>query len=112
MSLAIAQKIQKRNEFIYFAKLSVFVKYLIMKFFLVILFLHTTVLVKSQNTSSTSLHFTPTSFSNSFTLNREPVLKIRSGDTVSTETIDAGGFDKKGVRRQKTGQSVNRTILY
>jgi len=66
-----------------------------MRFFLVILFLHTTVLVKSQNTSSTSLHFTPTSFSNSFTLNREPVLKIRSGDTVSTETIDAGGFDKK-----------------
>ena len=77
-----------------------------MKFFFVILFLSTTVLVKSQNTSSTSLHFTPTSFSNSFTLNREPVLKIRSGDTVSTETIDAGGFDKKGVRRQKPGNPL------
>jgi len=63
-------------------------------------------LVKCQNTSSTRFHFTPTSFSNSFTLNREPVLKIRSGDTVSTETIDAGGFDKKGVRRQKPGNPL------
>jgi len=77
-----------------------------MKFFFVILFLSTTVLVKCQNTSSTRLHFSPTSFSNSFTLNREPVLKIRSGDTVSTETIDAGGFDKKGVRRQKPGNPL------
>ena len=63
-------------------------------------------MVECQNTSSTSSHFTPTSFSNSFTLNREPVLKIRSGDTVSTETIDAGGFDKKGVRRQKPGNPL------
>ena len=63
-------------------------------------------MVKCQNTSSTRLHFTPTSFSNSFTLNSEPVLKIRSGDTVSTETIDAGGFDKKRVRRQKPGNPL------
>jgi len=79
---------------------------LIMKFFFVILFLSTTVLVKCQNNPSTRIHFTPTSFSNSFTLNREPVLKIRPGDTVSTETIDAGGFDKKGVRRQKPGNPL------
>jgi len=79
---------------------------LIMKFFFVILFLSTTVLVKCQNNPSTRIHFTPTSFSNSFTLNSEPVLKIRPGDTVSTETIDAGGFDKKGVRRQKPGNPL------
>src|SRR6476659_3182826 len=77
-----------------------------MKFFFVILFLSTTVLVKCQNTPSTRIHFTPTSFSNSFTLNREPVLKINSGDTVSTETIDAGGFDKNGVKRQKPGNPL------
>jgi len=52
------------------------------------------------------IHFDPTSFSNSFSLNREPVLKIHSGDTVSTETIDAGGFDKNGVKRQKPGNPL------
>ena len=77
-----------------------------MKFFLVILLLCTTVLVKCQNTPSARIHFTPTSFSNSFTLNREPVLKIRAGDTVLTETIDAGGLDKNGVTRQKPGNPL------
>ena len=77
-----------------------------MKFLLVLLFLVTAVFAKSQNAPQTRTHFTPTSFSNSFTLNREPVLKIRSGDTVLTETIDAGGFDKNGVRRQKPGNPL------
>src|SRR5689334_2239114 len=77
-----------------------------MKFLLLVLLLNTTILVKCQNAPSTRIHFTPTSFSNSFTLNREPVLKIRSGDTVSTETIDAGGFDKNGVKRQKGGNPL------
>ncbi len=77
-----------------------------MKSFLFILFLSTTIFVKCQNAPSTRIHFTPTSFSNSFSLNKEPVLKIRSGDTVSTETIDAGGFDKNGVKRQKPGNPL------
>src|ERR1043166_5495736 len=76
------------------------------KFSLFLLSLSITVLSKCQNAPSTRIHFTPTSFSNAFTLNRDPVLKIRSGDTVLTETIDAGGFDKNGVKRQKGGNPL------
>jgi len=68
-----------------------------------LLFISITVFAKGQNAR---IHFEPTSFSNSFTLNREPVLKIHPGDTVSTETIDAGGFDKSGVKRQKGGNPL------
>ena len=52
------------------------------------------------------IHFTPTSFSNKFSLNVPSVLTIRSGDTVSTETIDAMGFDKNGIKRQKGGNPL------
>src|SRR5258708_36891167 len=52
------------------------------------------------------IHFTPVSFSNMFSLNLAPALHIRSGDTVSTETIDASGHDKNGVRRQKGGNPL------
>jgi acetamidase/formamidase len=55
---------------------------------------------------STYVHFIPEKFSNLFTLNTEPALKIHSGDTVSTETIDAMGFDKNGVKRQKGGNPL------
>lgn len=74
-----------------------------MKFFIIILFLSITVLAKAQNTR---IHFNPTSFSNLFTLNKEPVLRIHPGDTVLTETIDAGGYDKNGVKRQKGGNPL------
>jgi len=52
------------------------------------------------------LHFIPTSFSNKFSLNVTPVLTIRAGDTVNTETIDAMGFDKNGVKRQRGGNPL------
>jgi amidase len=52
------------------------------------------------------IRFTPVSFSNMFSLNLAPVLHIRSGDTVSTETIDASGHDKNSVRRQKGGNPL------
>jgi amidase len=55
---------------------------------------------------ATHINFIPTSFSNMFSLNITPVLKIRSGDTVLTETIDAGGVDKNGVKRQKGGNPL------
>lgn len=61
------------------------------------------ILTKGQNAR---IHFEPTSFSNLFSVNREPVLKIRPGDTVSTETIDAAGYDKNGVKRQKGGNPL------
>lgn len=52
------------------------------------------------------IQFTPTAFYNSFSLNIPPVLHIRSGDTVSTETIDASGHDKNGVKRQMGGNPL------
>ncbi len=51
-------------------------------------------------------NFTPTSFYNMFSLNVDPVLKIKPGDTVTTETVDAAGFDKNGVKRQKGGNPL------
>jgi len=74
-----------------------------MKFSLFLSFLSITALTKGQNAH---IHFTPSTFSSSFSLNMEPVLKIRPGDTVSTETIDAGGFDKSGVIRHKPGNPL------
>ena len=35
-----------------------------------------------------------------------PVLTVRPGDTVSTETIDAGGFDRNAVKRQHGGNPL------
>ncbi|HSZ33732.1 MAG TPA: acetamidase/formamidase family protein [Puia sp.] len=67
----------------------------------------------AQNSSSFTdkekprpIEFTPVSFSNKFSLNVPNVLRIRSGDTVRTETIDALGFDKNGVRRNKGGNPL------
>jgi amidase len=65
------------------------------------------VLSPSDSTSKPRLiYFTPTSFSNSFSLNITPVLRIHSGDTVRTETIDATGRDKNGTKRQKGGNPL------
>jgi acetamidase/formamidase len=50
--------------------------------------------------------FIPNSFSNSFSLNINPVLHIISGDTIQTETIDALGRDKNGIRRQRGGNPL------
>ena len=53
-------------------------------------------LVISQAATSQNnklIHFTPLSFTNKFSLNVEPVLTIKSGDTVSTETVDAAGAE-------------------
>ena len=52
------------------------------------------------------IKFIPTSFSNKFSLNVKPVLRIHSGDTVCTETIDAFGRDKKGAKRQGGGNPL------
>ncbi len=70
--------------------------------------------IKGQDIESTKktpytpkiIHFIPSSFSNKFSLNIDPALKIHEGDTIQTETIDAGGFDKNGIRRQKGGNPL------
>ena len=81
-----------------------------MKFCLLVLWLALFQSVKGQNSAPSSnnklIHFTPASFSNKFSLNISPALTIKSGDTVSTETIDAGGFDKNAVKRQQGGNPL------
>ena len=52
------------------------------------------------------LIFAPNTFSNSFSLNINPVLYINPGDTVQTETLDAFGRDKNGVKRQSGGNPL------
>jgi len=52
------------------------------------------------------INYTPVSFSNKFSLNVPPALRIHSGDTVRTETIDATGRDKNGVKRQRGGNPL------
>ena len=90
-----------------------------MKYRFTILLITLSSLLNGQNilsiTGDTShnkrIHFTPTSFSNKFSLNAPPVLTIRSGDTVNTETIDAMGFDKNGIKRQKGGNALPGDVL-
>lgn len=59
-----------------------------------------------SNPIPTVIDYIPTSFSNKFSLNTIPVLHLHSGDTVRTETIDATGRDKAGVKRQKGGNPL------
>ena len=59
-----------------------------------------------KRTRAISSSSRPTAFYNSFSLNIPPVLHIRSGDTVSTETIDASGHDKNGAKRQMGGNPL------
>ncbi len=60
----------------------------------------------SPDIASRRIHFIPETYSNSFSLNVPVVLKIKSGDTVLTETIDAGGYDKNGVKRHRGGNPL------
>ncbi|MFA5965104.1 MAG: acetamidase, partial [Sphingomonas sp.] len=48
-------------------------------------------------------NFVPTSFANSFSAERAPVLTIWPGDTVRTTTIDSGGIDATGLTRALFG---------
>ncbi len=47
--------------------------------------------------------FVPTSWSNLFTADREPVLTLYPGDTVRTKTLDSGGLDETGAARALYG---------
>jgi amidase len=50
--------------------------------------------------------FEPTQFQHHFSGAIEPVLRIRSGDSVKTWSVDAGGTDPKGVRRTSGGNPL------
>jgi acetamidase/formamidase len=50
--------------------------------------------------------FTPTQFHRYFSASIPPALRVWQGDTIHTETVDAGGFDKAGVRRSRGGNPL------
>lgn len=53
-----------------------------------------------------SIRFEPQNYSNVFSARPEPVLRIREGDTLSTTSVDAVGFDKNGARVAKRGNPL------
>jgi amidase len=62
--------------------------------------------VSDSSSKPRLINFTPTYFSNKFSANLDPALRLHSGDTVRTETIDAFGRDKNGIRRQGGGNPL------
>jgi amidase len=59
---------------------------------------------EQPNASTPKTHvFEPTKFHRQFSGAIEPVLRIHSGDTIKTTTVDAGGKDATGVRRSMGG---------
>jgi amidase len=52
------------------------------------------------------IEFHPTTFYRTFSPSAKPVLKLLPGDTVYSESIDAGGFDKKGVKVTEGGNPL------
>jgi amidase len=60
----------------------------------------------SEFRSAKSIHFISPSYVNAYDSRIPTVLTIRPGDTIYTETIDAGGFDKNGERKGKRGNPL------
>lgn len=52
------------------------------------------------------IDFQPTVFYRTFSSNNSPVLKIFPGDTIFSESVDAGGFDKTGTRVAERGNPL------
>jgi amidase len=53
-----------------------------------------------------SIRFVPTSYSNQFSAQPAPVLRIHQGDTVYTTSVDAIGIDEKSVKVAKRGNPL------
>lgn len=52
---------------------------------------------------SKTITFNPTTFYRNFSYKIQPVLRLSTGDTLVTETVDAGGFDKTGTQVGERG---------
>jgi amidase len=65
-----------------------------------------TLSVLSSTAQPRSITFKPTVYYNNFSPKYAPVLSIRPADTIKTESVDAGGIDKNGVRLAKSGNPV------
>lgn len=60
----------------------------------------------SEDNSSHYIHFSPSKFYNAYDAKTAPVLNIRAGDTVNTESLDALGFDKDSLKRGERGNPL------
>ena len=61
---------------------------------------------RTENISSRHIHFLPSKFYNAYNATTLPVLYIQPEDTVSTESLDALGFDKDSVKRGERGNPL------
>ncbi|HNP24750.1 MAG TPA: acetamidase/formamidase family protein [Panacibacter sp.] len=59
-----------------------------------------------DSSSSRCILFSPSKFYNAYDAKTTPVLTIRPGDTVSTESLDALGFDKDSIKRGERGNPL------
>lgn len=53
-----------------------------------------------------SIEFKPTVYYNNFSYKFPYATKVQQGDTIKSESVDAGGFDKKGERLAKSGNPL------
>ncbi|WP_207515180.1 acetamidase/formamidase family protein [Longitalea luteola] len=60
----------------------------------------------SSHPPSQYIHFSPSKFYNSYDAKTLPVLKIRDGDTINTESLDALGFDKNSIKKGERGNPL------
>lgn len=77
-----------------------------MKKSLIVILLFAQQLSAQENSHPKRIEFIPTLFYHSFSGDTSPVLKILPGDTVHTESVDAMGIDKNGVRRVRGGNPL------
>jgi acetamidase/formamidase len=76
--------------------------------FVLLLLVRQVVAAQADTTAATGrfISFTPTKFYREYYAGTTPVLTIQPGDIISTESIDAGGFDKNGERRSERGNPL------
>src|SRR5580704_8371482 len=75
---------------------------MVLKYLLLDLFLTLSFMIRGQQ----QIYFAPSNFANKFSSNIPPVLKIHEKDTIYTETIDASGTDKNGIKRARGGNPL------
>lgn len=72
------------------------------KFIIVFLFINVCYCTSAQQ----SKQFKPNGYSREFSSIPPPILKIISGDTIHTTSVDAGGFDQKGIKVTERGNPL------
>lgn len=79
------------------------IQLLIMKYLIITLLSFSTPFSFGQ---TKSVKFIPSVFYNNFSHKYPTVLQVHQGDTIISESVDAGGFDRKGESKAKRGNPV------